>query len=917
MTIPTQRSVRFTGLLLVFALLVSAAGFTQTASPQLPKGVEKVTSVEGITEYSLSNGLRVLLFPDPSKPTVTVNVTYLVGSRHENYGETGMAHLLEHLLFMGSKNHPEILKEFADHGARRNGTTWLDRTNYYETVAATDENLDWALRMEADRMVNSFVSKKDLDSQMTVVRNEFEMGENSPQRTLLQRTVSAAYLWHNYGKSTIGARSDIENVPIERLQAFYRTYYQPDNAVLLVAGKIDEAKTLGLIAKYFLPIPKPARQLPKIYTSEPTQDGEREVTLRRVGDVQVLMTVHHIPSGSHPESAAVQILESVLADVPAGRLYKALVEAKKASSIGSFAFQLNEPGVALFAAEVRKDAPMAPAREAMLQTIEGIGASPVTKEEVDRARANLLKEIELSFNSSEGIGLAMSEWLAQGDWRLFFLNRDRLRNVTADEVNSVAAKYFKPSNRTLGAFIPTEKPDRAEIPPAPDVAAMLKDYKGDAAIAEGEAFDPSPANIESRIRRSQMSNGLQMILLPKKTRGASVVGSFTLRFGDEKSVFGRQIAGRLAASMLMRGSKKHTRQQIADELDRLKATVTISGDDTSATARIETIGENLPSVLELVAEIFREPAFPAEELETMRQQFLAAVEQQRSEPQPIAMTALIRHLNPYPKGDSRYVMTPDETIGQLNAIGIDAVRKFYADFYGGSNGELVLIGDFDDASVAVLAERLLGEWKSPRPFVRIPSVVHSVEAINTSLNTPDKANAFLGAGLNLSLRDDHADYPALLLGNYILGNSDNSRLRMRIRVREGLSYGVGSRISASSHDDSGSFASFAIYAPANVEKVESALKEEIARALNEGFTSEEVAAAKSGFLQGQQLTRARDASLASMLSSRTFASRTLAFDAELEKKISELTPEQIRDAMRRHIDSSKISIVKAGDFEKK
>ena len=193
-------------------------------------GPVKVTSVEGITEYALANGLRVLLFPDQTKQTITVNVTYLVGSRHEGYGETGMAHLLEHLLFKGTPKHPNIPQELTSHGARPNGTTWFDRTNYFETFQATDENLRWALDLEADRMVHSFIAKKDLDSEMTVVRNEFELGENDPASILEERVLSTAYLWHNYGNSTIGARADLENVPIERLQAFWRNYYQPDNA---------------------------------------------------------------------------------------------------------------------------------------------------------------------------------------------------------------------------------------------------------------------------------------------------------------------------------------------------------------------------------------------------------------------------------------------------------------------------------------------------------------------------------------------------------------------------------------------------------------------------------------------------------------------------------------------------------------
>src|SRR6187549_60957 len=290
----------------------AAAPAAQPAAQNLPNGIERVTSVEGITEYRLANGLQILLFPDQSKQTITVNVTYKVGSRHEGYGETGMAHLLEHLVFKGSPRHRNIPQELTEHGSRPNGSTWYDRTNYFETFAATEENLRWALDLESDRMVNSFIAKKDLDSEMTVVRNEFESGENSPPRILMERVLSASFLWHNYGKSTIGARSDIERVPIDRLQAFWRHFYQPDNAVLVVAGKIDEAKTLALVHQHFASIPKHTRQINATYTTDPTQDGERSVVLKRVGDVQVVIAAYHTPAGSHPDFAAINVLSRIL-----------------------------------------------------------------------------------------------------------------------------------------------------------------------------------------------------------------------------------------------------------------------------------------------------------------------------------------------------------------------------------------------------------------------------------------------------------------------------------------------------------------------------------------------------------------------------------------------------------------------------
>jgi zinc protease len=901
----------------VIGLMLASVGATVgNAEVVVPAGVKQVTSVEGITEYRLDNGLKVLLFPDPSKQTITVNITYLVGSRHENYGETGMAHLLEHMMFKGSPKHTNIPAELSSHGARPNGTTWFDRTNYFETFAATDDNLQWALDLEADRMVNSLVAKKDLDSEMTVVRNEFESGENNPGSVLEERMMSTAYLWHNYGNATIGARADIENVPIERLQAFYKLYYQPDNAVLLVAGKFDESKTLQLIKQQFAGIAKPARRLPAIYTVEPVQDGEREVTLRRSGDVQVVGTAYHIPSGAHADFAALDVLFQVLGDEPAGRLYKALVETKQAAGINVDGYQLHDPGMALMFAEVREGASLATARDTLINTIEGVARNPPTSEEVERARTQLLKQIDLELNSSERIGKTLSEWLGMGDWRLYFLHRDHLRKVTTADVQRVAAAYFKPSNRTVGLFVPTAQPDRAEIPAPPDVAALVKNYQGNPAKALGESFDPAPANIDARTALST-TDGIKLALLAKQTRGNTVVANLTLRFGSEQSLRNRSAAAEMAGGMLMRGTIKHTRQQISDELDRLQARVNVSGGATFAAASIETTRDNLPGVLTLVSELLRESNFPASEFELLKQEKLSNIEQQRTDPQALARIALQRQLNPYPQDDVRYVATVDERIAELNAVTLQQSKQFYQDFYGAQQGELSVVGDFDAAALQQQVSALFSHWHGQQAYVRVPNLFQQQPAVTKVIATPDKSNAVYVAGMQLELRDDDPDYPALVLGNYMLGGGFlNSRLAVRIRQKEGLSYGIGSQFNASALDSVGNFLVFAIYAPENLSKLEIAIREELQRAVQQGFTPAELQAAKAGWLQAQQVSRAQDAELARRLSDYQFLNRQLAWDAALEKQVAALTPQQISAAMQRHLDLNRLSIIKAGDFSK-
>jgi zinc protease len=901
-------------------LCLSSVAWAQPAAKKeikLPDGITKVTTVEGITEYAMaSNGLHFLLFPDQSKPTITVNVTYLVGSRHEGYGETGMAHLLEHMVFKGTPNHTNIPQELTEHGARPNGTTWYDRTNYFETFNATDENLKWALDMESDRMVNSFIAKKDLESEMTVVRNEFEMGENDPSGILMERVLSTAYLWHNYGHSTIGARADLENVPIERLQAFYHKYYQPDNAMLVVAGKIDEEKTLQLIKDYFGKIPKPTRELIPTYTKDPTQDGERSVTLRRTGDVQVASCLYHTPPGAHPEYAAVAVLDEILTNEPAGRLYKALVETKKAATVWSFTPQLKEGGFMYINADVRQESSLEDAQATMLKVLDDLSTNPPTADEVDRAKKRILKDWELGFKSSASVGLRASSYIAMGDWRLAFLFRDDVENVKPEDVVMVAKKYLKSSNRTNGLFMPDKTPDRADIPDAPNLATLLANYKGKAPIAEGEDFDPAPENIEKRTERGEAKDkSIEFAFLPKETRGNSVSARMTLRFGDEKNLMNQDAASTFVAMMLDKGTKTMSRQKIQDELDRLKARVQIFGGGGTTSVNIETEHDNLPEVMKLVGDMLKNPSFTPEEFEKLKEEQLAAIESQRSDPQALAFTSFRRTMNQYPKGDIRYVMTLDEEADAVKNLKLEDVKAFYNKFYGTTDATIAVVGDFDEAAVKKVTLEQFSNWKSPSGYTRVPSPYKEVKANSEAINTPDKANAVFIAGMPLNISDSDPDYPALVMGNYMLGGGFlNSRLAVRIRQKEGLSYGVGSGLSASSQDKSGMFQAYAIYAPENATKLEAAFKEEIDKMRNEGFTAEELAAAKSGYIQNRGMNRAEDRSLSSTLNNYLQLDRTMMWDAELEKKIMALTPAQINAAMKKYVDPSKFVYVKAGDF---
>jgi zinc protease len=887
------------------------------ALAQSPSGAQRITTVEGITEYRLDNGLEILLFPDPSSATITVNVTYLVGSVDEGYGETGMAHLLEHMLFKGTPSHPDPLKELQDMGANMNGTTAYERTNYFETFEASEESLAWALEFEADRMINANVAQADLDSEMTVVRNEFERGENDPLGVLYERVLSTAYLWHSYGNSPIGSRSDIENVPIERLRAFYRKHYQPDNAVLIVAGQIDEDRTLELIAEHFGPIPRPERELIDNYTVEPVQDGERHVELRRIGDNPTVIVGFHGPDGTHEDFVPLQIAARVLGDTPSGRLYQALVESGLATQVGSSEMQEKDPGMIVFLALMRAEGDVDRVRDVMIETIADLEANPITEEEVDRIRNQALSGLEQLMNNSQAVALQLSNWAAIGDWRMLFFDRDRVRAVTAEQAQAAALHYFKPSNRTVGLFRPDPAPDRATIPERPNLDALLTNYTGDEGRSLGEAFDPSPANIESRTVRSVLPGGIELSVLTKETRGDQVNATIRLHIGSLESLDGKAEIASLTGSMLMRGTRSRTRQEIQDEIARLQSSLSVGGGAGTFTASMRSTRENLPQVLALAFEILKEPAFPENEFRTLKDNALASIESQRSEPNAIVSQELSRYYRQqYAPGDPRYTPTFDESIARLEAIELAQLRAFHDEYVGASTTHIAVVGDFEPAAFEAAIVDALSGWESGHAYEQIvtPFPEPLPAPVNRSFDTPDKENAVFVAMQPIRMNDQHEDYPAMVLGTYILGDGPGSRLFARIRGEEGLSYGVSAGFSAPTLGDGGQFAAQAIAAPQNITQVEASFLDELRTILTDGYSDEEVAAAKNSWAQNRQVSRAQDGSLSSMLVSDLHYDRTMQWDADLEAKVLALTPAEIRAAMNRHIDLHALTIMKGGDF---
>jgi zinc protease len=878
-----------------------------------------VTAVEGIKEYELNNGLHILLIPDASQTNIVVNIVYKVGSRHEGYGETGMAHLIEHMLFKQCGKFTDIKKAIADKGAFANGTTSYDRTNYYEILSASDENLRWALDMEADRMVNSKILPEELQKEFSVVRNEFEIDENYPSNVLNERIVSAMYLWHNYGKSTIGSKEDIERVKAESLKTFYKKYYQPDNAVLVIAGEFDEKKALEEAQQYFAPIPKPTRVLQAPYTVEPPQDGERSVLLRRTGDIQYIGMGYHTPSVADKDFAANDVLIEILTNNPSGLFYKKLVDTKLASKVSGYAQTLYDPGFTYFETEVPKDKSIDSAKQALFQAADAVLTMNISEEDLTRAKNNRLKYIENTNNKIINLSIGITEFIAAGDWRLWFLSRDRIEQLKVADVQEVAKKYYKTSNRTYGLFMPEAAPDRTKVNETPDVAQLLNGYKGKEVAAQKANFENNIENIKKNTEYGKLVNGGKYALLQKPTKGDKIDAVITLRLGDEKSLTNKNETASILAKMLKTGTTTRTKKQIADELDRIKTDINVYGSSNVLTIRINTDKQNLPAAMALLDDLLKHPKFDAAEFDKTILDTKADYEANRNEPSAIASIRLAKLTSKYPKGHPNYASDTDEGLADLANIKLDDLKKYYADFYGANNSVSSFVGELDKKPILDFLQGTLGSWTSKMPYKEVETKYFDVPGTVENISTPDKTNAALMGNINLNISEKNTDYPAVFIANELLGGGAflSSRIPQRLREKEGMSYGAGTYVGADYKYNAGNWGVYAFFNPLYQGRLDSALHQEITKAKTEGFTEDELKKSVGSWLEQNKTRLGVNVILANLLRNYLQDERSLDDYVTFENKIKALNLPTVNAALRKYFDEAKLTLIYAGDFQKK
>ncbi|MCD9856584.1 insulinase family protein [Epilithonimonas sp. JDS] len=907
--------------LLLTAAVVFYAGLRTPVFAQKAETPKFVGNIEGVKEYKLSNGMNVLLIPDQSQSNMVVNIIYNVGSKDEGYGEKGMAHLLEHMLFKSTKNLGDIKKQLSDKGGVANGTTYYDRTNYYEIFPSNDENLKWSLQMEADRMINATILQTDLDKEFSVVRNEFEIGENNPTRVMIQNVFSNAYTWHNYGNSTIGSKEDIERVKAPTLRKFYEKYYQPDNATLVIAGKFDENNALKYVGDYFSAIPKPARELGGTYTVEPAQNGEKYFEIKRNNDQQIIAAGYHAAAFADKDYAALSALNEILTADPSGYLYKGLVDSGNASSVWAYYIPARDPGIIYYNFDISKEKNLDEAAKLVKAQLDKISTINYTEEDLNRAKSKLLKDIATEKNNTINYAIGFTEIVGTGSYKLAFVYRDNVENLKLEDIKRVAAKYFKNNNRTLGVFRPSANEERV-LPTefrSEQIATLTKDYKGKALEKEPAPFETSIANIKKNLTEGTLSNGMKYGLINKELKGDKIQGSFRFRIGNEKDLQGKSAVASMTASLLKSGTKTRTKEQIQDQLDQMKSSLNFYTSGQNLMVQFSTYKNDFPKVMAIMQDILANSTFPENELTKTIAENNTYLDGQLKDPEAIAYNELSRLSSPYPKTSIFYTSTLEEEIADNKKVTRAQVVDFYSNVLGASNGAGTIIGSLDAKAVGSELEKTFGKFTAKSKFEEVKPTLFETKKVDKNIITPDKENAVALGTSSFTMKQDSPEYPALVLANEILGSGGflSARLPMRLREKDGISYGVGSYLNVPITNDVSSWNYYAYLNPTKRDAVESAVKDEVSKALKTGFTQAELDSNKKSYANIRTTSLGMENTLINLENSKLLFGVPLERYDELNAKIQNLKLEEVNSVLKKYISLDKVTSIYAGDFNKK
>lgn len=895
-------------LLAALGLSVQAAAADPAWPATLPKAPPARLDAQagGIASWTLTNGFRIILAPFPAAGSTRVELLVKSGSKLEGYGETGMAHLLEHLLFKGAGERADLKRDLTALGARWNGTTTADRTNYFETIATEPDKIAAAIRIEADRFIRPRFTREDLSSEMTVVRNEFERQEREPMPVAMRALQRLSYAWHGYGHPTIGARSDIEGAPFEALQAFHRRHYRPDNAALIVSGQFDPQQVLALAASLFAAARNPDQPRVTHWTREPAEAATRRSELALPAGTTLAASVWRLPGWRQREAQALDLASAAVCDPDWGSLRRELVLEQKLAASAFCGVRLQaDYGEWIATASQGQDGDAAALSSALSRHLEQAAARGISAEQLERARREQLNAFERLRGDHEAVAALLSQAEVAGDWRLLFWQIDLLREIGLDEANTALRRWTQAGQRSdvLLRHADAVSPPEEKLPPSAESLVAGKDWP-----ALALAADPPPqsmAELAAAVRRVELGDErVRAVQLRRRTSGDLAWLVLGNDWGNATALAGRRTACDMADRLLAYGGAGLDRDALNARLEALRARWDLGLDGLF----LEVPKDQLLPALELLLSVWADPLLPEAEFSRLRAAGLARLEAALQQPARLAATESLLRFDNYPAGHPRQPRKLQQQLQELRELTLAEVKSCVADFSGLAQARLALVGDFDPDALRGIWACIARLPAARQPYVRIPDPVapQPVDASPIDIAMPGQANASLSGLALLPLSMESPDYPALRLAVEALGGNSDSRIWRRLRERDGLAYGAGASLDNDSPDPRSTLTLYASAATARAGDALAALQDELARALRDGLTADEIERARRSWLESRKTLLRSEAGYAGLLAQGLLHGRDPAWLAGFEARMARVTAYEANAALRRYLQPARV-----------
>ena len=886
---------------LILTLLFMGA----TMSQEKFYGFEFVKESGGIKEYTMtSNGLRVLLKQDNTAPVATFMVTYEVGSRNEAIGYTGSTHLLEHLMFKGSrkfntKKGNSVFQTLQSLGARMNATTWLDRTNYFAVLPS--EHLETLIEIEADRMRNAYIKEEDRQSEMTVVRNEFERGQNSPSGVLDENIWATAYQAHPYHHSTIGWKEDIENVSIERLREFYDTFYWPNNATAIAIGDFTEKEALSMIKKHFGKIRKSTKPIPEVYTAEPKQEGIRTITLKRAGQQGIVGVAHKTPAATHPDAPAFMVLSSILSSGKNSRFYKNITDKGLTTSVYIWDSLFRDPGLFTVYANLSPDVDHKTVEKAVVDEYEKIKKDGVSDEEVKNAQTQLIASMKFRQDGSYAIASGLNEAIASGDWTLYTTYDEKIGTVTKEDVQRIVKEYFKEDLSTIGYFIPLGAggQNKKLATSAKDLEKMkLKHYSEEEELLSSKVVDSEPVE---GIRLLTLKRGSGVVTLTGSMLGGDIYASGNARTAD------------MVAAMLDQGTTNMTKFEISAKLESAGARLGFFSGQARVGFSGKFLSEDTKMVFDLLADQLKNPLFAEEDLNKVKKRQVANYKRSKESTRGNATNNMLKAF--YGTGHQNSPTDPDKAIEEIKKITPKNLKDFHLKNYGAGTMVIVAVGDVDHNRLESLIKEGFGGWKKSPLKEKKETGTANKASDKVYVTMQDKTSTDFLVGTALGIDRYHPDYLPLYVATHTLGGNFSARLMQTVRVKEGLTYGINSSMRGFGNGNDGYWMVGGTFSPKLLSKGESSTLREIKKWAEEGNTQKDLDSTKSTLTGGFQVGFDSTGGLAGGILDAIIVHGDLTYLDSYPERIKAITLDEANTAISKYIFFDGLYQVAAGTID--